>query len=325
MDVSGCTSSASKEHVMPHALSLEAIATIFCATYPAGGTVLVATRVPQAHNCEVWRVDARHGRYALKVARAETDPARLANALAAQRLATAAGVPGPRILGYDEGALIGRAVYVQEWVAGADAATAWPRLCRQERERFAREFGRAVAQLHAISGPCFSDDVVLARVVPSWSDGLRQYVAKYAKWIHQAGLLPPAILEAVVPRLEDGIASLSPDLHPTLTHWDLWLGNALVDNGACVGLIDWESAAFSDPLADFVSLEVCVFDPYPESRAPFLAGYYERAQWTADTEARLHVYRGMEYLAEVYRMTQGGEVARAARFQTLLRRWLRTH
>jgi hypothetical protein len=67
------------------------------------------------------------------------------------------------------------------------------------------------------------------------------------------------------------------------------------------------------------------FDPYPESRAPFLAGYHERAQWTADTEARLQVYGGMEYLAEVYRMIQRGEVARAARFQTLLRRWLRTH
>ena len=148
---------------MPHALPLEAIATIFCTTYPAGGTVLAATRVPRAYNYEVWCVDARHGRYALRVARAETDPARLANALTAQRLATAAGVPGPQFLGYDEGALIGRAVYVQEWVAGTDA------------------------------------------------------------------------------------------------------------------------------------------------------------------EARLHVYRGMEYLAEVYRMTQRGEVARAAHFQTLLRGWLSTH
>ena len=54
---------------MPHALSLEAIATIFCTTYPAGGTVLAATRVPRAYNYEVWRLDARHGRYALKVAR----------------------------------------------------------------------------------------------------------------------------------------------------------------------------------------------------------------------------------------------------------------
>jgi hypothetical protein len=81
---------------MPHALSLEASATIFCTTYPAGGTVLAATRVARAHNCEVWCLDARHGRYALKVARAEADPARLANALAAQRLATAAGVPGPQ-------------------------------------------------------------------------------------------------------------------------------------------------------------------------------------------------------------------------------------
>jgi len=310
---------------MPHVLSREAIATIFCTTYPAGGKVLAATRVPRAYNYDVWRLEARHGRYALKVARAETDPARLANALAAQRLATAAGVPGPQLLGYDEGALIGRAVYVQEWVAGTDAETAWPRITRQERERFAREFGRAVAQLHAIPGPCFSDDVVLARVVPSWSDGLRQYVAKYARRISHAGLLPPAILEAVVARLEDGLASLSPDLPPTLTHWDLWLPNVLVDDGECVGLIDWESAAFSDPLADFVRLEAWVFDPYPESRAPLLAGYYERAQWTADTEARLHVYRGMEYLAEVYRMTQRGEVARAAHFQTLLTRWLSTH
>jgi aminoglycoside phosphotransferase (APT) family kinase protein len=307
-----------------HGLSPDLAATIFRRVYPAAGTILTTKRIPRAYNFEVWRIDTAQGHYALKGGQAEMDVARIANTIEAQRLVTAAHVASPRMLGYDAGTLIGRPVCVQEWITGEDAETAWPHMTKQERAQFALEFGRAVAQVHAISGSCFSEDVTLSRPLPSWSIGLRDYLAENTEGMRQTNLLTPAELDAVVRRLEDGIATLSPTIRPSLTHWDLWLANALVDAGAFVGLIDWESAAFSDPLVDFVRLEVWVFEPYPESQEPFFTGYYEQKHIEVDTEARLDLYRGLEYLAEVYRTSERGEVARAASFRERLSRWMRT-
>jgi aminoglycoside phosphotransferase (APT) family kinase protein len=309
---------------MARGLSSDAAVTIFGKVYPAAGTVIATEFVPRAYNFEVWRVSTVRGHYALKVAHAEIDPARIANAFEAQRLVTAANIRSPRMLVYDAGVLTGRQVCVQEWLTGDDAQTAWPHMTKHERTRFALEFGREVARVHAISGPCFSDDVTLSRRLSSWRIGLRDYLGKYATGMGQANLLAAAELDAVVHRIEGGIATLSPHIQPALTHWDLWLANTLVDAGSFVGLIDLESAAFSDPLVDFVRLEVWVFDPYPESQEPFLTGYYEAKPVDLDTEARLEVYRGLEYFAEMYRTKQRGEVRRTASFQERLSRWMRT-
>ncbi len=134
----------------------------------------------------------RRGVYALKVARPHLDMVRLTNALAAQQVAMTAGVPAPRLLGHKEDAVSGRAAYVEDWVAGKDAEEAWPRLAQGEREHVAWDFGRAVAQMHSTVGPCFSDDVLLTRVVPSWTEGLRRYLSAYVERVSAVGLPNPS-------------------------------------------------------------------------------------------------------------------------------------
>ena len=306
---------------MPELSPDAAIAIVRC-LYPAAGAVIDARRVPRAYDHELWHIAAAHGQVALRLARLSTAPARLANAVAAQRLASAHGVPTARILAYDDGALLGRPLTIQEWVPGVDAETAWPDLGREERRRFAYSFGRAVAQLHAVPGPRFSDDITLHRALPSWPEGLRRYLAKYAARLRSAGLLPPPTLVAAVGHLETGIAALPPDIQPALTRWDLWLANALVRDSTCIGLIDWESASFADPLVDFVKLDVFVFAPYPETHEPFLAGYRERLPLPGDADRRLHVYRGLEYLAAVFREAALGELGRATTYRSRLERWV---
>jgi CubicO group peptidase (beta-lactamase class C family) len=138
-------------------------------------------------------------------------------------------------------------------------------------------------------------------------------------------LFAPATVSAAVARLEAGIAALPPDVAPGLTHWDVWLANTLVDAaGAFAGLLDWESAAYSDPLVDFVKLEVFVFDRHPEPRRLFAAGYWGPAATPPPgTAERLHLYRGIEYLAHVAHCTDWGLPALAAEYRRRLTGWLR--
>ena len=285
------------------------IATVFRCLCPSAGTIVAVASVPGAYDNEVWRIDAEGGHFAVRIPRLASRRARLANAITAQRLATSVGVPAPRVVAFDDGALLGRPLSIQEWLPGLDAESV-------------SGFGRAVGTLHAVSGPHFSDDVTLSRVVPSWPEGLRTYLARYVARLRREALVPRSVLAAAQDRLEVGIARLSTEIRPALTHWDLWLAQALVDGGRFVGLLDWESAAFSDPLADFVRLEVWVFDPHPETREPFYAAYRAIAPLPADADQRLHLYRGLEYLVEIWRKSEECQPEVAADYRARLDCWL---
>jgi aminoglycoside phosphotransferase (APT) family kinase protein len=302
--------------------SQEQVAAAFRAICPGSGAVIAVAPAPQAFGNDVWLVDAVAGRFVLRVARRPQDLAGVANAVEAQRLASAAGILVPHVLAHDDGAVLSRPLLVQEWLPGEDGETAWTALGAAERDRFARDFGRALARVHAIPGPCFSDDVRLTEVLPDWPTGLRSYLARYAARLRATTLLPRATLDAAIARLEAGVAALSPAIRPALTHWDMWLANTLVSAGTFAGLLDWDSAAFSDPLVDFVKLEVWVFERHPEIQRPFLASYWSAARRPPDAEQRLDLYRGLEYLTHTYFFADWGGQHIAAAFRARLERWL---
>ena len=309
-------------HTVASPLSTEQVVAAFHAIYPGGGAVIDVGPVPQAFGNEVWHVDAVAGQFALRVAPGPEHLAGVANAVEAQRLVSAAGVLCPPILAHDDGSILGRPLIVQEWLPGEDGEAAWTALGAPERDRFARDFGQALARVHAISGPCFSDDVRLAKVLPDWLTGLRSYLGRYAARLRDAGLLPRDTVDAAVARLQAGIAALSPAIRPALTHWDVWLANTLLRAGAFAGLLDWDSAAFSDPLVDFVKLEVWVFERHPEAQRPFLESYWSAAPKPPDTEQRLNLYRGLEYLTHTYSFAHWGERNVSAAFRARLERWI---
>lgn len=90
------------------------VVTVVGAIYPAAGDMLSAEPVPQAFGHEVWRVHAEARQFALKVADGPRELGRSFNAVVAQRLAQAAGVPGPDVVAHDDGSALGRPLLMQE-------------------------------------------------------------------------------------------------------------------------------------------------------------------------------------------------------------------
>ena len=65
------------------------------------------------------------------------------------------------------------------------------------------------------------------------------------------------------PAVRGALATIWPPPHlntPVLLHGDFWPGNVLWQDGALAGVLDWEDAAFGDPLADLclTRMELCM-------------------------------------------------------------------
>ncbi len=74
------------------------------------------------------------------------------------------------------------------------------------------------------------------------------------------GRLDAALSEAAVRAALAGIWPPPEVNRPVLLHGDYWPGNVLWRHGAITGVIDWEDAAFGDPLADLclTRMELCM-------------------------------------------------------------------
>jgi aminoglycoside phosphotransferase (APT) family kinase protein len=98
---------------------------------------------------------------------------------------------------------------------------------------------------------------------------------------------PHPVAEAVYAKLSETMPSL-----PTLlfSNGDLWLDNFVVRNGQLAGVIDFETAGFSDPIFEFL----LSFFVSPELRGRGIEERY--CQRMGFDPAALTWYRGLEYL-----------------------------
>jgi hypothetical protein len=93
-------------------------------------------------------------------------------------------------------------------------------------------------------------------------------------------------------------------------------------------LLDWESAAFYDPVWDWVKLGMWVFGRHPELRAPFHQGYTAVTDLPDGFADRLTVYQGIEYLAAFPYFGAAGRWPDAEMlnsFRGLLIEWMTRH
>lgn len=144
----------------------------------------------------------------------------------------------------------------------------------------------------------------------------------------KAQALPAAVLYTVADRLTALIDRLTGGITPRLSHRDLYLPNTLLLDGdpAPAALLDWESAAFYDPVWDFVKLGMWVFDRHPQLRSPFLNGYTDTTELPDGFDERLTVYQGIEYLAAFpYFGAAWPDEAMLDGFRTLLAGWMDRH
>jgi len=65
-----------------------------------------------------------------------------------------------------------------------------------------------------------------------------------------------------------------------------------------------------------------VYDPHPETRQPFLAGYWGNSTPHPAAESRLDFYCGLQYLAHVLNCVDWGQPNEAAEYRSRLDRWL---
>ncbi|MCP5368617.1 MAG: phosphotransferase family protein [Hyphomicrobiales bacterium] len=220
------------------------------------------------------RVDASHGR---------------AEEFALLRAAHGAGVtvPEPLWLCPDAGASpIGKAFFV---MARVDGVAAGFRLVRDDtlggdRTRLLERLGGELARIHAIVPP--RDD--LAFLPPPAADPALAAVAEYRALLDTFDTPHPA--------LEWGLRWLQRHApapgERVLTHRDFRTGNFMVDGHGLTGILDWEFAAWGDPMEDlgWFCARCWRFGADGKEaggigdRAPFYAGYTARSGRAVDPD-----------------------------------------
>lgn len=208
------------------------------------------------------------------------DPARAANESAALTLLTQYGAPAPRPLAADPG---GEPAWTAQQAVQADLVPA---------DQFLDELADPLAAVHRIPGP-HAGRLAGARRYPSWSDYLHDRLNLYASAAPE--------LTSTASVLHRSVESLPADTAPRLLHHDLQVGHLVRAPGRVRLLLDWELAAYGDPLSDLARLAVRLHEPDPSVLLP-LADHPTRT-----AGHRLHLYWHIHLLANAALSTDADE------------------
>ncbi|EWY38592.1 aminoglycoside phosphotransferase [Skermanella stibiiresistens SB22] len=161
------------------------------------------------------------------------------------KVAHEAGVTVPEPLWLEPtGTVTGRAFFVMR---KADGVAAGHRLVKDDtlgggRVALAEALGRQLARIHAIRPPRAELDFL---EMPEGSPATYA-IGRYRAWLDGAGVSKPV--------LEWGLRWLELNAPPrgevALCHNDFRTGNYMVDAGGLTAVLDWEFAAWGDPMAD---------------------------------------------------------------------------
>lgn len=159
--------------------------------------------------------------------------------------AFAAGVSVPRPVAFcDDESIAGGPFAVVERVRGVGYG---PKIVREvklggDRAALGRELGRQLARIHAIA----PDPMLAAVLGPKPEDPARAEVALMRERLDAMRAVRPGLEWAL--RWAERHAPAPGDV--VLTHQDFRTGNILVDEAGLTAILDWEFAAWSDPMAD---------------------------------------------------------------------------
>lgn len=196
------------------------------------------------------------------------DAARAANEATALALLCQHGAPAPTLLGADPNA-------DPPWTAQA-AAHGEP----VPAEDLLDELAEPLAAVHRIPGT-HAGRLAGARRHRSWSTYLRERLTAYAT---AAPDLAP-VAEALRNELD---ALALDDVEPRLLHQDLQVGH-LIRLPRRLLLVDWELAAFGDPLSDPARLSVRLRHPDPTDAAALVRRPGRRAGQRTALYWRIHL------------------------------------
>lgn len=159
--------------------------------------------------------------------------------------AFAAGVAVPRPVAFcEDESVTGGPFALVERVPGVGYG---PKIVREvrlggDRAALGRELGRQLARIHAIA----PDQTLAAVLGPKPADPALADVALMRERLDALGAVRPGLEWAL--RWAERHAPAPGDV--VLTHRDFRTGNILVDEQGLTAILDWEFAAWSDPIAD---------------------------------------------------------------------------
>jgi aminoglycoside phosphotransferase (APT) family kinase protein len=190
----------------------------------------------------------------------------LATEATALQLAAGFGVPGPELLGSDDGGAAGVPLVLSARLPGNSQIPREPDPARLSA------LGRQAARLHAIT------------LDPSPLLPARDRPIAVEDWAAMRRSQPPrellAAAEAAVAR------DARPCERPVFVHGDLWQGNVLWQGTTVTGLLDWDCAGAGDPGVDLGSLRCDAALCYgAQAPAHVLRGWQEQAGRPADRVA----------------------------------------
>ncbi|GAB7109569.1 hypothetical protein JCM4814A_78840 [Streptomyces phaeofaciens JCM 4814] len=230
----------------------------------------------------VWHIDGP-APYVLKH---YGDPARAANEAAALTLLAQHRAPAPRLLGADTAAQ-------PPWTAQS-AVHAEP----VPADQILHELATPLNVVHHIPG-AHAGRLAGARHHRTWRHYLHHRLDTYSTAAPDLTHLAAA--------LRHELDTVAVDIKPRLLHHDLQPGHLVRPHHGTLLLLDWELAAFGDPLSDLARLAVRLDLPHPTSIL------HLTHQPTAESTRRIHLYWRIHHLADAALSTDPAVRQRARR------------
>jgi len=188
------------------------------------------------------------------------------------RLLAETSVPVPPITAYDfSRGRIDRDFLVMPRLPGVPLSEAG--LTPAGRERALREWGGYIAQVHSVTDPAnrfgYLGEHACMAPQPTWAEAFAVMYRKELDDIVACGVYAPAAADGAQALLQENLSAFGHCHTSRLLHGDIWATNLLVaDNGAVMGVIDFDRACWGDVEWDLAIAEYCGI-----ARAPFWEGY----------------------------------------------------
>ncbi|MDD3243017.1 MAG: aminoglycoside phosphotransferase family protein [Eubacteriales bacterium] len=197
-----------------------------------------------------------------------------------------ADIPAPQMICYDESRTLCAAPYLfMSAIPGESFEKVSAQMSPQERGEVKAEMGRITARLNAISGAQFG----LPQIPTTLRDTNGAFMLNFFQSLFRDGQakgldLQEITYDALWELIWVNCAFFDEAETPCLLHTDLWDDNVMVQGGRLSGVIDFERAAWGDPMMEDD------FSGYGSRPVAFLRGYGKTA-FTRGEEIRISLYK----------------------------------
>lgn len=160
-------------------------------------------------------------------------------------------IPVPQVYAYDSSCrLIPSEYYMMEFLEGRPYNTVKGSLSEEEREAIELQLGQYNKLINEVKGTSFGPYSAPGSYGDHWPAVFTRMLLDVMKDADDMRISLPVTEAELCSVLEQAAPALSEIKEPCLVHWDLWDGNAFVQDGVITGIIDFERALWGDPLLE---------------------------------------------------------------------------